>query len=196
MKNIIKSNDVDEILESVQTNDSNQQKAEDILAYAETICKIAYKKGLIQGQEDAKSQALAESLSLVSDSIDYVQQLENDIVDVVLNNIRKIVANYEPDEFLVQSVQQSLSELSNAREITLRISPSIPHKTLLRLRDIESLSGKVNVVADHRIEKDDCIIESEMGVVHVNADQKIAQLEDIFRTNIDLDHTSSDGGPF
>ncbi|MFK8067911.1 MAG: FliH/SctL family protein [Gammaproteobacteria bacterium] len=196
MKKIIKSNEVDEILESAQTKKWNHQKAEDVLAYAETICKIAYKKGFAQGQEDAKSQGLEDSISLVSDSIDYIQHLENDIVDVVLNNIRKIIANYEPDELLFRSVQQSLSDLCNAREITLRISPSISHETLVRLRDIESLSGKVNVVADHRIEKDDCIIESEMGVVHVNVDQKIAQLENIFRTDLDLEHKSSDGSLF
>ena len=124
---------------------------------------------------------MAEQLARTDD---YFAQVEERLVTLVMQAIRKIVQDYGDRERVVHSVRNALAVVRNQKQITLRVQPdNVEHvkaHTAQLLADYPGVS-LLDVVADARVAADCCVLECDIGVVEASTEGQLTALEAAFR---------------
>ncbi len=163
-----------------------KQKAEEnvkkMMLDAEQIHRQAYKKGYDEGIREAKSEYLEHTISFVSQSLKYLKNLENDVVDMVTSSVRNIISSYEPDQALCEYIKSYINNIVTEKQIVLRVSPGTSRVLNKRVSDL-SLNfnpGSLLIVPDIRLENHEVVIESEFGTESVDLEGKLSNLTHSF----------------
>jgi type III secretion protein L len=183
-KKILKSSEYQDILNAKQTVLQANITAKKIIAAAEQTRQSAYKKGYLQGLEQAQLDSFKQTANLITESIAYLGKIENDITNIILTAIKKIIDSYEPDEIAIQSIKLRVQELAASKQITLRAAPALARALSYRLPEIEHKDQHINLIADERLDNYQCALESELGIVHLNVDDMIDKLEQLISSHL------------
>ena len=176
-RKVLKSSEYKDILNAKETLLSAQNEAQEMLADAQQTQHEAYFKGYQEGFQKSQFDNIEQTIKLVTESIDYLGNLEQDITNIVFKSIRKIIASYEPDELAIQAIKLGIKELSNSKKILLRASPELAKTLFNRISEIENDVYPISLVADERLEKNNCTFESDLGVMHVNVNDMVDKLQ-------------------
>lgn len=178
VKKVLKSSEYRDILNAKERVLKAKEITEEMLAKAQETQQEAYAKGYEEGAKQAQLDNVEQTVKLVTESIDYLNQFEQDITTVVLSCVRKIIESYEPDELAIQSIKLSIKELANSKQILLRASPELAKTLFNRISEFDNEANPISLVADERLEKNNCTLESELGILHVNANGVIDKLQE------------------
>jgi type III secretion protein L len=193
-KKILKADEYQDILNAKHTVEQANISAQRIIATAEKTRESAYQRGYQHGLKQAHIDGVEHSLNLVSESINYLAKVENDIVNIVVSSIRKIIASYEPDEVTIHAIKLRVSELGNSQQIILRAAPELARTLFNQIPEIENKTNNINLIADDRLEKHHCAIESDLGITHLNVEDMLDKLEQVL--TLHLQNTSADTNSF
>lgn len=157
----------------------------------ERDAQVAYederKRGFKEGQDEARMEAAEQMIEIVSRSIDYFGGVETKMVDLVMAALRKILADYDDRDRVVQVVKNALSTVRNQKQVTLRLAPA--QAELLRERLNELLAaypavGFLDITPDARLSADSCIIESDIGSVEAGIDVQLEAIRRAFEKSL------------
>lgn len=137
------------------------------------------KRGYEEGLEAARMEAAEQMIANVSSTIDYYEKVEGRMIELVLQAMRRIVADYDDRERVTTVVCGALSAVRNQKQVTLRVAPD--KVDLLKQSTDELLAsfpgiGYVDIVADGRLSGDACIVETEIGIVEASMEGQITAL--------------------
>jgi len=153
--------------------------AEAIRAAARDAYEQERRRGYQEGAEAARLDAAEQMIANVSSTINYFEQVEDRVVDLVLQAMRKIVAGYDDRERVVLVVKGALAAVRNQKQVTLRIAPdrvdALKEATDALLTAYPRI-GYLDLVADPRLHGDACIVETEIGTVEASMEGQIAAL--------------------
>lgn len=177
---ILKARDYQVFEQAQQILADAQRESQAILQRAEQEYEKQKTLGYQVGMDQAKMEAAEKMIDTVSRSIDYFAQVENQVAEIVISAVRKILGEFDDLELTLRVVRNALNVVRTQRQVTLRASPAQEDNIRERVDEIlknYSGIGYLQVIADHRLQAGDCILETELGVVDANLESQLKALE-------------------
>ncbi|MGV6818672.1 MAG: hypothetical protein ACWA44_15560 [Thiotrichales bacterium] len=183
---IITSDEYDKMTSAENLLKDASRSAEQIRKSAKHVFVEAKQKGYNEGLEMAKDEQADILINLVSGSIDYLAELETELINTCINTIDHFLCTKDDRELITGSVALALKHQQHSKIITLRACPEVINFLETDLKDIDS--GKLNIVfqTDDRIPKFDCVLESDFSIVTINSKKQIENLKTLIQSKFDL----------
>ena len=158
-------------------------EAEAIRQAARKAYEDECKRGYRDGQEEARLAAAEQMIENVGRSIDYFGKVEERMVDLVVQAMRRIIADFDDRERVVTVVKGALAAVRNQKQVTLRVAPDRVDMVKQATNEILAAYpgiGYLDLVGDARLSGDGCILETEIGIVEASIDGQIEALRSAF----------------
>ena len=164
-------------------------KADEVAAVAklDEVMEAARREGYEKGVADGKAEIAMQQLGLVEDSVKFMEDVEDKMVQIVLKALRKCVDEIG-DENLVMGVTRKAMKavVRNQRQITLRVNPRmapvVKARTAELLKDFPSLDF-IEVNEDERLDGRACVVETAAGTVDASIEVQLGAIERSIRKN-------------
>lgn len=185
-KKIITSDEYEQMTSADNLLKDASRSAEEIRQSAKHVFLDAKKKGYNSGLELARNEQAETLINLVSGSIDYLSELETQLISTCINTIDHFLCTKDDRELITRSVSLALKHQQHSQKITLRACPEVINFLETDLKDIDS--RKLNIVfqTDDRIPKSDCVLESDFSIITVNSKKQIENLKALIQSKFDL----------
>lgn len=167
----------DEILSKAQTQAQKMIKETEI-AYATN-----QRKGYQDGLERAKHEMVAEISAISLKTAQYYQAIENKIVTLVMDTVRKVIGTTDNCELITCLVKKALLIMKSHKQITIKVAPdqiNFVNECLAELMNGYFHTDTIEVKGDDRIPPTDLIIQSEIGIISTGIETQLAAIEQAF----------------
>jgi len=159
-------------------------QAEAIVAGAQAAFDAERERGYAEGKEQALLDQAEKMIETVGRTVEYFAGVENEMVELVMQAVRKVVEGFDSREKVMIVVRNALAVVRNQKHMTLRLHPA--EVDVVRARVNELLAaypgvGYLDIVADPRLQCGACILESEIGMVEASLDGQIEALSKAFQ---------------
>ena len=185
---ILKAADVAVLLEANTVLEQAQERADAILKQAEEAYETRRQEGYRDGQEEGRLEHAEKVFETVLSSVEYLENLEQTIVEVVTSSIRKVIGEMDDREVIVRIVRNALVFVRNQQRVTIRVAPAdeaaVREAMAAMLQGSPSTTSFLDVVADGRLERGACLLESELGVVDASLSTQLRALNNAFHAKI------------
>lgn len=141
------------------------------------------KRGYQEGLEQAQMDQTDQMIETASRTVDYFAGVEQRIVGLVMQSLRRVIADFSDTERVMAVVRSGLAVMRNQKQLTLRLAPEQVPVVKDRARELlESFPGVglLDIVADQRLQGDAAILESELGVVQASIEKQLQAIEHSF----------------
>lgn len=184
---IIKSSELGPLFEANALLDAAREKAAEMEKAALAAYEEKRLEGYRDGLEEGKLEHSEKMLETILTSVEFIENIEHTLVNVVTQAIRKIIGEMDDRERIVAIVRNALNVVRGQQKVTVRVAPADEEAVLKAMAAMTSASSGnafLTVVADARLEKDSCILESELGVVDASLSTQLKALEHAFQSKI------------
>lgn len=185
---VIKGADYAQIIDATRFIDAARDHAEKIEQQARMAFEQRKQEGHEQGLNEARLEMVSQMFEIVERAAGYLEHVEEQVVTIVMNSLRHILATLPPDELIVQSVRKALAAvMANQKQVTLRVPHAQVDAVQRRLNEILSTFpaiASIEIAADSRLEGSDCILETDVGVVQAGVDIQLRAIEGALRKNL------------
>ena len=143
------------------------------------------KRGYEKGLEEGRAAIIARKLEQLDESIKFMETVEERMVEVVMQSLKKCVMEIGDRELVVQIVRKVMNAVvRNQRHITLKVAPEMVEVVRGRLDEILAeypLLNEIDVQEDSRLKGASCMLETEAGIADASIDTQLAAIENSFR---------------
>ncbi|MES2480737.1 MAG: HrpE/YscL family type III secretion apparatus protein [Pseudomonadota bacterium] len=158
-------------------------QAEQIVAQAQGIYEAERRRGYEEGQQEARLEQAEQMIENISRNVDYFGKVEGRMVDLVMEAVQKIIADFDDRDRVLITVRNVLAVVRNQKQMTLRLAP--PQVEVVKSRVNELLAeypgvGYLDIIADNRLKGDACILESDIGLVEASIEGQLGALRTAF----------------
>lgn len=184
---IVRAKENKALLDSKKIIKEAKKQAAAILEKAKEERELELKRGYQDGLEEARLQAAENMIENVSHTIDYLSNVEQQMVDLVMESVRKIFNEFNDEERTIVIVKDALSVVRNQKQMVLRIAPDKAEVVRNRMNEILALFpgiGYIDIVSDGRLKGDSCILETGIGTVEASLEGQLNALENVFRKTL------------
>ncbi|VVE48290.1 HPr kinase [Pandoraea iniqua] len=185
----------------VQTQDILSAAHEEASRLAQAA-RFAYdeqrQRGYADGLELARQAQSERMVEVVSRTVDYFERIEQRMVTLVTDAVRRIVCEVPDDVRVLAVVRSVLSVVRNQKQITLRLNPRQVDTVQSHLNDLLIAypgNGFIDLVADSRITMDACVLESEMGFVEASLEGQLRVLRNVFERVLGSNDETTSSAP-
>lgn len=154
--------------------------AEEKAAQIKEDAKIAFEnekqRGFKEGVEEGNQKTSELLLETVDRSVRHFEEFENDVIEVVIKALRKIIGELKEKDLISRVVRTSLEAVRNQKKVTLIVSSEEAPKLREELNQILAEFPSINYIdieADPRIEPGGCKLETEVGVVDATIETQL-----------------------
>ena len=180
---VLKAADVDTLHDAASLIEPAKAHAAEIEKKAEAVYEERYQQGYEDGVEFGKMENAEKMMETVLASVEFIESIENTVVSVVNQSIRKIIGELDDEERIKRIVGTALNTVRGQQRVTVRVNPS-EEPTVSRALAAMTSGSYLTVVADPRLGPDSCILESELGVVDASLETQLKALEHAFTSKI------------
>lgn len=167
--------------------DHARAQAEAIVASAQAAFDAECERGYAQGRASALLDQAEKMIDTVGRTVDYFAGVENDMVELVMQAVRKVVDGFDDREKVMAVVRNALAVVRNQKQMTLRLHPDEVETVRERINDLLAAYpgvGYLDIIADGRVIRGACILESEIGMVEASLDGQIEALRKAFERTL------------
>lgn len=180
---VLKAAEAAELRAAAEIITAAEQRAEKILYDAQKAYQTRYEQGYADGVEAGKLENAEKVMETVLASVEFIEGIENTVVNVVSQSIRKIIGEMDDEERIRRIVGTALSYVRGQQRVTVRVSPQDEPAVSKSLAAMTS-GAYLNVVADPRLAPSSCILESDLGVIDASLETQLKALEHAFASKI------------
>ena len=185
---IIKADEYALYLEAASLLDAAREKAAAMEAQAEKAYERKKEEGYRDGMEEGKLEHAEKMMETILSSVEFIEGIENTLVSVVNQAIRKIIGEMDDKERIVSIVRNALNTVRGQQKVTVRVAPAdeaaVSEALAAMTAGSSSGSAFLTIMADARLPRDSCILESELGVVDASLETQLKALENAFHSKI------------
>lgn len=167
--------------------DNAHAQAEAILAGANEAFEAERRRGYEDGKQEALLDQAEKMIETVSRTVDYFASVENEMVDLVMAAVRKVVDGFDDHEKVMVVVRNALAVVRNQKQMTMRLHPTEIDVVRERINDILAAYpgvGYLDLMPDARLARGACILESEIGMVEASLEGQIEALRGAFQRTL------------
>jgi type III secretion protein L len=174
---IIKANDyayftvAEQIAKEAQAN-----KKQGDLAATQALLK-AVQNGIDQGAEESRKQLAGQMLKASSDTLMQLAKVENDLLEVVVNAVRKIIEGYDDDKLALAMVRKGLKLVCKSQRVVVRVNPKKSDQLMQGLMNLNHNIDVLEIMPDESLPDGDCVLESDIGIVRASLDEQLQHIE-------------------
>jgi type III secretion protein L len=158
-------------------------EAERIREDAKRAYEEEKKRGYEDGMAEGKMEMTERMLDTVSAGVNYLENLEGAIVDLVLNSLRKIVEGFDDRERVMGVVRRGLGYVRNQKRVVLRLPPEDEERVRAEFdalrRDFPGIAI-LDLAPDPRLPNGSCVLESELGLIDASLEVQMAGIRRSF----------------
>lgn len=178
---LIKARDFWAFKEAERALADAQDEKERILLSARDAYEAERQRGYAEGNESARLQQSGRMMDIVNQTMGYFTRLEGDMVELVLDAVRKVVSDFDDRQRLTTVVKNCLDLLRSQKQLSLNVHPS--QVAFLRgevdaLRERYPSVVQIDVHPDPRLAIDACLVESDIGVVEASLSGQVKILQE------------------
>ena len=177
---LLRSADYQRYLSADELLEVARQRAEDIEQGAQDIYEQQKQLGWLAGMEHARQQQAVLIQETLLQCNDYYRRVEEQMSEVVLQAVRKIIRQYDATELTLQVTREALSLVSNQKQVILHVEPDrvsdVREQISRVLKDFPEV-GYVDVIADARLGQGGCMLETEVGMIDASIDGQLIALQ-------------------
>lgn len=167
--------------------DEARAQADAILAGAQEAFEAERRRGYEDGKQEALLDQAEKMIETVGRTVDYFAGVENEMVDLVMSAVRKVVDGFDDRDKVMIVVRNVLAVVRNQKHMTLRLNPDEVEVVRARINDILAEYpgiGYLDLMADARLAQGACILESEIGMVEASLEGQISALQGAFQRTL------------
>ena len=176
---LLRSADYQGYLTANQLVELARERAQAIEQGAHDVYEQQKALGWQAGVEEARIQQATLIQETLVQCNQYYRQVEQQMSEVVLQAVRKILKQYDNTELALSVTREALSLESNQKHVILHVQPeqvvAMREQVSQVLKDFPEV-GYVEVVADARLDQGGCILETEIGIIDASVDGQLAAL--------------------
>ena len=180
---VLKAADVDTLHDAASLIAAAKAHAAEIEKKAEAVYEERFQQGYEDGVEAGKMENAEKMMETVLASVEFIESIENTVVSVVNQSIRKIIGELDDETRIKRIVGTPLKTVRGQQRVTVRVNPA-EEPTVSKALAAMTSGSYLTVVADPRLGPDSCILESELGVVDASLETQLKALEHAFTSKI------------
>lgn len=157
------------------------RKQEQIIASAHDAYKAERLRGYAEGSEEAKLDQSGNMVEIVSQTAEYFGKVETQMVDLVLDAVRKVVSDFDDRQRVTTVVKNCLDLVRSQKQLSLSVHPSqvdYLRSQVSELQKIYPSIAQIDVHPDQKLALDACVVESEIGIVEASLTGQVDMLRD------------------
>ena len=184
---VLPAADLAALVEAQAVLDNAHAQAEAILAGAREAFEAERRRGYEDGKQEALLDQAEKMIETVSRTVEYFAWVENEMVDLVMASVRKVVDGFDDREKVMIVVRNALAVVRNQKQMTLRLHPAEIESVRERINDILAAYpgvGYLDLLADARLGRGACILESQIGMVEASLEGQIVALRGAFQRTL------------
>ncbi|MDE1460996.1 type III secretion system stator protein SctL [Spartinivicinus poritis] len=176
---LIKREQYAKFLSAEQLIEQAKQQAVDIVADAKMLQQQEMEKGFNQGLVEAQQQQTVLVNRTLMECAQFKSQLAAELVQVVLQSVKKIIADYDDIALVKACVAQALAQTADCQQLSLLVAPAMLTSVKDRLDDIKEMAPDIqwDVLPDSSITGMGCKIETPIKVIDTTIDNQLTALE-------------------
>lgn len=162
-------------------------RADDIVAGAQAAFEAERQRGYDEGRESALLDQAEKMIETVGRTVEYFAGVENEMVELVMSAVRKVVDGFDDREKVMVVVRNALAVVRNQKQMTLRLNPAEVDTVREQINDLLAAYpgvGYLDILADGRLARGACILESEIGMVEASLEGQIQALRQAFQRTL------------
>lgn len=160
-----------------------KKAAEVIQRQAEGVYKARWEAGYKDGIEAGKMEHTEKMMETVLASVEFIENIENTVVSVVNQSVRKIIGDLDDETRVRRIVSTALNTVRGQQKVTVRVSP-VDEPTVSKAMAAMTSGSYLTIIADPHLAKDSCILESELGVVDASLETQLKALQNAFNAKL------------
>lgn len=164
-----------------------RRQAETIIAGAQAAFDAERERGYAEGREAALLDQAEKMIETVGRTVDYFANVESEMVELVMQSVRRVVDGFDSRETVMAVVRNALAVVRNQKHMTLRLHPDEVDVVKARVNELLAAYpgvGYLDIMADARLVRGACILESEIGMVEASLDGQIEALRRAFQRTL------------
>lgn len=184
---VLRAGDLAVLVQAQELLDNAHAQAGTILAGAQDAFEAERRRGYEDGKQEALLDQAEKMIETVGRTVDYFAGVENEMVDLVMAAVRKVVDGFDDREKVMVVVRNALAVVRNQKQMTLRMHPDEIEVVRGRINDILAAYpgvGYLDLMPDARLARGACILESEIGMVEASLDGQIEALRGAFQRTL------------
>lgn len=157
------------------------REKERILIEARAAFEKERQRGYAEGNESARLEQSGRMIEMVTQTVDYLGRVESEMVDLVLDAVRKVVSDFDDRRRLTTVVRNCLDLVRSQKHLSLSVHPSqvgYLRTQVESLREHYPSVAQIDVNPDARLAIDACVVESDIGVVEASLSGQVAILKE------------------
>ena len=158
-------------------------RRDQIIGAALSAFEAEQRRGYREGREAARLEQTANMIEIIGQTVDYFAKVEAQMVDLVMDAVRRIANDFDDREKVIKVVRNSLTLVRNQKHITVKVHPSRIEDLRANMRSLQdAYPGIENIeaIAEPGIADDACVIESDIGQVEASMSGQIEALRSTF----------------
>lgn len=158
-------------------------RRDEIVSAALAAFEAEQRRGYVDGREVAKLEQSGNMLEIISQTVDYFAKVEAQMVDLVMEAVRRITSDFEDRQKVAKVVKNSLSMVRNQRQILVKVHPEQVDEIRGQIECFKkAFPGieQIEVLPENLVARDACIIESDIGRVEASMSGQIEALRSTF----------------
>lgn len=171
-------------------------RRDEIISAALAAFEAEQRRGYLEGREAAKLEQSGNMIEIISQTVDYFAKVEAQMVDLVLEALRRITNDFDDREKVVKVVKNSLAMVRNQRQILVKVNPGQANAICEQIASFkQAFPGieQIEVVPEHLLDMDACIIESDIGRVEASMSGQIEALRSTFERVFNVSREGKSG---
>lgn len=151
-----------------------------IIADAEAAYRTEQERGYADGVAAAKVEQATAMVRLSERTSAYLKDLEQEIADLVIASLRKVVADFDDRERVLNVVRSGLVLVRRQKHVLLHIHPDdaalVRENISVLLSSFPGVS-EIDVVANEGYVRGACRLETPIGTVETSLDDQLTILQ-------------------
>ena len=158
-------------------------EAQAIVDGAREAFEAERRRGHAEGLAAARAEAAEQMIDNVARTVDFFATVEERMTQLVVQAMRRLIADYDERERTVIVVKAALGAVRNQKQVTLRVPVDRLEAVQASVNAILAAFpgvGYLDLQPDARLQGDACIVDTEIGIVEASIDGQLAALERAF----------------
>lgn len=176
---ILRSKDYQSYLSAQALVDAARAQAAEIVQEAHSVYEQQRELGWQAGMEQARREQAVLIHQTQLQCQGYYRTVEQQMSEVVLQAVRKILHDYDQVALTLKVVREALSLVSNQKQVTVRVNPeqvaAVREQIAKVHKDFPEI-GYLEISADARLDQGGCILETEVGIIDASLDGQLEAL--------------------
>lgn len=184
---VVRAQDHAALVEAHALLEQARGQADAIVAGANEAFQAERQRGYADGREQALLDQAEKMIETVGRTVEYFAGIENEMVDLVMSAVHKVVDGFDDREKIIVVVRNALAVVRNQKQMTLRLNPSEVEVVRSQINELLAAYpgvGYLDLLADGRLQPGACILESEIGMVEASLNGQLEALRRAFQRTL------------